>query len=565
MVTPTVGPDETTGLLRDSPAYNLYPDSYNNSPDVLGENGPDMPLQKSVNIDIDDKNNTRCLVKRRRCISTAWDFVKFFGPAVLVSVGYVDPGNWATDIEGGSRFGYSLLWVILFSNTFALILQTLCARLGLVTGKDLALHCRYNYSKLVAYILWILTELAIVSTDLAEVIGTALGLNLLFRIPLIWAVVVTALDTLLFLVITAIGPRFFEALIITLMGTISICFIIDVFFAKPNFKEVMSGFIPMIKPGSMYLVTGILGATIMPHNLYLHSGVIQSRQPAEGSKKAMKRACRFAFLDSLLALNVAFLVNAAILIVSAAAFWKHGIVVVAIQDAYKAIENLFNSKLAAIVFGIALLCAGQSSTMTGTLAGQIVMEGFVELKMKKWLRRLITRGLAIIPAAVVVMVLGEKGTTPLLVWSQVILSLQLPFAMVPLIRFTSSASIMGIHKSKIWVQILAWLCVIIITGLNVYLVYDSVTTIDGKAAQIGVGVTSGILGLLLSVLLVYITIVPLKTELTPVTTARLNEQEEKANTPILAQEDVNESNESNNGLSTLPANVPDSNNSYFKQ
>jgi manganese transport protein len=403
----------------------------------------------------------------------------FAGPAYLVSVGYMDPGNWATDLEGGARFGYSLLWVIVMSNMMAILLQTLSARLGIVTGRDLAQACRDNYPKPIAYMLWVLSEIAIAACDLAEVLGTAIGLNLLFGISLLYGVIITGFDTILFLIIQHFGIRKIEAFIVSLIATMGICFAVELFFSKPDFGLVVTGLVPHINSQSLYIAIGIIGATVMPHNLYLHSALVQTRL-VEPSVKGKKLACKYNLIDTSVALNAALLVNAAILILSASVFYKNGIIVTEIQQAHQLLSPMLGTGIASALFAVALLSSGQSSTLTGTLAGQIVMEGFLQFKMRPWLRRLVTRLLAIIPAIAVIAVQGEKGTYNLLILSQVILSLQLPFAVIPLIKFTSDKTKMGEFASKRWIQILAWIVAVIIIGLNIQLV--SVTVKDWFSA-----------------------------------------------------------------------------------
>jgi manganese transport protein len=397
----------------------------------------------------------------------------FAGPAYLVSVGYMDPGNWATDLEGGSRFGYALIWVILMSNMMAVLLQTLSARLGIVTGKDLAQACRAEYSKFASFTLWILCEIAIAAMDLAEVLGTILGLNLLFGLPLLWGAAVTLFDTFLLLAIQRYGIRKMEAFILSLITVIAGGFIVNLFLAKPDWGAAAAGLAPTLPVGSLYIILGIIGATVMPHNLYLHSSLVQTRRVSRivDSKAA---ACKYNLLDSAIALNAAFFVNSAILVLAAAVFYRHGIVVTEIQQADKLLEQLLGTRVAPIAFGLALLAAGQSSTLTGTLAGQIVMEGFVKIKLRPYLRRLITRVIALLPAVVVISISGDEGTYQLLILSQVILSLQLPFAIVPLVHFTSDKLKMGAFASKLWVKVLAWITSVIIIALNGKLVYDQV-------------------------------------------------------------------------------------------
>jgi manganese transport protein len=389
----------------------------------------------------------------------------FIGPAYLVSVGYMDPGNWATDLEGGARFGYQLIWVLLMSNLMAVLLQTLSARMGIVTGRDLAQSCRDNYPKPVAYMLWVLCEIAIAACDLAEVLGTAIGLNLLFGLPLIYGVIITGFDTILLLVIQNYGIRKMEAMILMFISTIGISFMMEVFLAKPVWGDILTGFVPRLNSESLYVAIGILGATVMPHNLYLHSALVQTR--IVGNTEESKRiACKYNFIDTTIALNAAFFVNAAILIVAAAVFFTRGVVVTEIQQAHELLSPLMGTALAGTLFGVALVTAGQSSTLTGTLAGQIVMEGFLKLRVRPFLRRLITRLIAIVPAVVVISLKGDRGSYDLLIMSQVILSIQLPFAVIPLIRFTSDKQIMGVFVNKAWVKVLAWIVAGVICMLN---------------------------------------------------------------------------------------------------
>lgn len=400
----------------------------------------------------------------------------FAGPGYLVAVGYMDPGNWATDLAGGSAFGYTLLSVILLSNLMAILLQSLCAKLGIVTGRDLAQACRDHYSTPVSFILWILCELAICACDLAEVIGTAIALNLLFGIPLIWGVCITALDVLVVLFLQNKGFRYLEALVITLILTIGVCFGLELIFSRPEMAEVAKGFIPSAEilknPAMLYIAIGILGATVMPHNLYLHSSIVQTRkyeQDAAGKREAIK----FATIDSTTALMLALFINAAILIVAAATFHKNGMHEVAeIQDAYKLLGATLSIPVASTLFALALLASGQNSTLTGTLAGQIVMEGFLRIRLRPWLRRLITRAIAIVPAVIVTAMYGESGTAQLLIFSQVVLSLQLSFAVIPLVIFTSDRKKMGEFVNPIWIQVLAWGTASIIVILNVKYLWD---------------------------------------------------------------------------------------------
>ncbi len=399
--------------------------------------------------------------------------LSFAGPAYLVSVGYMDPGNWATDLEGGARFGYQLIWVLLMSNAMAVLLQTLSARLGIVSGRDLAQACRENYPKPVALALWFLCEIAIAACDLAEVLGTAIGLNLLFHLPLLYGVILTAVDTLLFLVIQSFGIRKMEAFILALISTIGVCFAIEMVLAKPDWGEVVTGFVPRLTGESLYVAIGILGATVMPHNLYLHSALVQTRA-VNVTDEGKRQASKFNLLDTGIALNAAFCVNAAILVLSASVFFKNGVVVTEIKQAHELLTPLLGTTLGSVLFAVALLAAGQSSTLTGTLAGQIVMEGFLQIRIRPWLRRLITRMIAIIPAVLVIGVKGEHGSYDLLILSQVILSLQLPFAIIPLIQFSGDKSSMGTFANKLWVNVLAWTTAIIIVGLNGRLVFDSI-------------------------------------------------------------------------------------------
>jgi manganese transport protein len=407
----------------------------------------------------------------------------FSGPGYLVAVGYMDPGNWATDLAGGSAFGYTLLSVILLSNLMAILLQSLCARLGIVTGRDLAQACRDHYSRPVVIGLWLLCEIAISACDLAEVIGTAIALNLLFHIPLVWGVCLTALDVLLVLWLANRGFRWLEALVVSLVFLIGICFGLEILFSKPVWRDVLGGFVPSAEivrdPKMLYIAIGILGATVMPHNLYLHSSIVQTRkyhQNASGKAEAIK----FATIDSTTALMFALFINGAILVVSAATFYTRGHHDVAeIQDAFHLLSPMLGIGAAGIVFAIALLASGQNSTLTGTLAGQIVMEGFLNIRLRPWLRRLITRGIAVVPAAIVAGMYGENGAAKLLVLSQVVLSLQLPFAVVPLIQFTSDRRKMGEFATAPWLKVLAWSTAVVIIFLNVKLLLDAVGVTGG--------------------------------------------------------------------------------------
>lgn len=396
-------------------------------------------------------------------------FLAFAGPAYLISVGYMDPGNWATDIEGGSRFGYQLLWVILMSNAMALLMQTLSARLGIVTGRDLAQACRDEYPKPVVFVLWIFCEIAIAACDLAELLGTAIGLKLLFGLPLIVGILLTGFDTMLFLLIQNFGIRKMEFFIVLLISVMGICFGIEVFLSKPIIAEIATGFIPRLTSGNLYIAIGILGATVMPHNLYLHSALVQTRL-VEQTEQGKRQACKYNLIDTSIALNAAFFVNAAILIVASSAFYKNGLIVTEIQQAHSLLAPLLGTTLASVLFATALLASGQSSTLTGTYAGQIVMEGFLHFKMRPILRRMLTRMLAIVPAVIVIGLRGDQGSYDLLILSQVVLSLQLPFAVIPLICFTSDKEKMGAFANKTWISILAWVTALIIVVLNARLV-----------------------------------------------------------------------------------------------
>lgn len=397
----------------------------------------------------------------------------FLGPGYLVSVGYMDPGNWGTDIAGGAKYGYALLWVILASNLMAILLQTLCARLGLVTGKDLAQACRDYYKKPAAIALWLLCEVAIIACDLAEVIGSAVALELLFGLPLLIGVLITGLDVLLLLGLMRFGFRKIEALIITLVGTIALCFALQVFQAHPDWPAVAKGLVTPQLPDkdALFIALGILGATVMPHNLYLHSSIVQTRA-YEKTEKGLKDAVNAATIDTVTALGMAFFVNAAILVVAAAAFHSTGHFDVAdLKEAHVLLKPLLGGA-AATAFALALLASGQSSTITGTLAGQIVMEGFLQIKIAPWLRRLITRALAIIPAMVLIGLSGGKDTVKLLTFSQVVLSMQLSFAIFPLLAFTSDPRRMGRFANPLWLKLTGLVVCVLIAGLNVKLLWD---------------------------------------------------------------------------------------------
>jgi len=403
--------------------------------------------------------------------------IAFSGPGFLVAVGYMDPGNWATDLAGGAKFGYSLLAVILVSNFMAILLQHLCIKLGVSTGRDLAQACRDHYSTPVVWFLWIICELAIAACDLAEVVGSAIGLQLLFRIPLVWGCLITASDVMLVLYLQTKGFRYIEAIVIALIAVIGTCFAAELIFARPSAAGILAGFVPgphiIVNQGMLYVSIGILGATVMPHNLYLHSSIVQTRK-FEQTRVGRRQAIQFATIDSTVALMFALFINAAILILAAAAFhWSGHQDVAEIQDAYRLLSPLLGVGIASILFAVALLASGQNSTLTGTLAGQIVMEGFLNLRIKPWLRRLITRLIAIIPAVLVIGIFGEGKTTDLLVASQVALSMQLGFAVWPLMRFTSERAKMGEFANRLWLRILGWTTAGIIILLNLKLLLDT--------------------------------------------------------------------------------------------
>jgi manganese transport protein len=381
----------------------------------------------------------------------------------------MDPGNWATDLEGGARFGYQLLWVLVMSNLMALLLQTLSSRLGIVTRRDLAQACRDEYPRAVSYALWVLCELAIVACDLAEVLGAAIGLNLLFHLPLLIGVLVTAADTLLVLWFTRVGIRVIEAFVLVLIATIAGCFAFEIFLARPQATEIIGGLVPHLNLQSLYIAVAILGATVMPHNLYLHSALVQTRQIGR-TDQDKRRACRYNFFDLSIALNGALFVNAAILILAASVFFKRHIIVTEIQQAYQLLSPLLGTTAASVLFALALLSSGQSSTLTGTMAGQIVMEGFLRFRMQPWLRRAVTRFFAITPAALTIYFAGATGSYKLIILSQIIISFQLPFAVIPLVHFTSDRKRMGGFANGLWLQLGAWLCAAVVLVLNIWLV-----------------------------------------------------------------------------------------------
>jgi manganese transport protein len=410
--------------------------------------------------------------------ATLWKkALAFAGPGYLVAVGYMDPGNWATDLAGGSRFGYGLLSVILLANLMAILLQGLAAKLGIATGRDLAQACRDHYGPKTRVALWVLCEVAIAACDLAEVIGTAIGLNLLFGIPLVWGICITALDVLMVLYLQHKSFRWLETLVVVLIAGIAGCFLFEIFISQPDLGQVARGFVPTTELfhdwDRLYIAVGILGATVMPHNLYLHSSIVQTRQYPE-TPAGKRMAVRFAFADSTVALSFALFINCAILIVAAATFHVSGHTGVAeIQDAYALLTPLLGVTGASAVFALALLASGQNSTVTGTLAGQIVMEGFLNIRLRPWLRRLVTRAIAIVPAAITAILFGEHGTAQLLILSQVVLSLQLPFAVVPLVLFTSDRRKMGEHVNSTGIKLLAAAVAIAIVGLNGWLLMQT--------------------------------------------------------------------------------------------
>jgi manganese transport protein len=402
--------------------------------------------------------------------------VAFLGPGYLVAVGYMDPGNWATSLAGGSKFGYTLLTVALLSNLMAMLLQALCARLGIGAGRDLAQACRDAFPRWVSWPLWVLTEIAICATDLAEVIGTAIGLNLLFKIPLEIGVLITALDVFLILWLQNLGFRWIEAFVVTLMGVIALCFLVQIAMADPDWGAVIRGFAPTTEivrnPDMLYLAIGIIGATVMPHNLYLHSGVVQTRRFGE-SIEDRREAIKLATIDSTIALTFALTINASILILAAATFNKAGKTDVAeLDQAHAFLAPLLGSAIAPTLFGIALLCCGLNSTVTATLSGQIVMEGFIDIRLPAWARRLTTRAIAITPAAIVTIWYGEAGTAKLLIFSQVVLGIALPFSVIPLVMFTADRRKMGALAAPIWVTLLATLTVVVLIAFNFKLLAD---------------------------------------------------------------------------------------------
>lgn len=473
----------------------------------MSYNDSSYPSLSEVHQSVDTTNTRR--PRWRRILS-------FFGPAYLVSVGYMDPGNWATDLAGGSQFGYQLIWVLLMSNLMALLLQSLSARLGIVRGRDLAQANRETYPRFINIPLYVLAEIAIAATDLAEVLGMAIGLQLLTGLPLIWGVLITVLDTFLLLFLQRLGMRKMEAFIIALVFIIGMSFLIEIMLAKPDLGEVAKGFAPHIPNNTaLYIAIGIIGATVMPHNLYLHSALVQTRK-IKRDRPGIKKALKLNFFDSAIALNLAFFVNAAILVLAATVFFKTGRTDVAeLKDAHHLLDQLLGTKLAPALFAIALIAAGQSSTVTGTLAGQIVMEGYLHLRINPWVRRLLTRLIAIIPALIVILISGENNVDSLLVLSQVILSLQLGFAIIPLIHFVSDKKTMGEFAIKPIVQMAAWLITIVLVYLNVRMVTEQAASFFAEPGQVFWKIIIVLAGLLFISLLLVATIYPLLKRKTP--------------------------------------------------
>ncbi len=439
-----------------------------------------------------------------------WRVLRFCGPAAMISVGYMDPGNWATGLEGGARFGYQLMWVLLVSNLIAILLQSLAARLGIVGRLDLAQACRAYYARPVSLALWLLCEVAIIACDLAELLGSAIALNLLFGIPLAWGALITAVDVMLIIALQHYGIRKLEAVVAALVLTIGACMVIEMLIVQPAWGAVARGFVPRLDSASLLVAIGILGATVMPHNLYLHSSLVQTRR-IEAGVAAQREAIRYNIADTVLALGIAFFINSAILVLSASTFFERGIVVTELKQAHELLTPVLGVTLASTVFAIALLASGQSSTITGTLAGQVVMEGFVRLRMSPIKRRLLTRAIAIVPAVAVLVYAGEQGVLQLLILSQVVLSLQLPFAIVPLIRFTNAQRIMGTFASPVWMYGLAYAAAVMIIGLNAWLVMQALATPSGifSWARGGQYLIAAV-AILYAVLLAWVTFAPLK-------------------------------------------------------
>jgi len=446
-----------------------------NQPDRISESSPNTAWRKPAG------QASLAEVHRSILVPVTASFWRklfaFSGPGFLIAVGYMDPGNWATDLQGGAQFGYTLLSVVMISNLMAILLQHLSIKLGVATGRDLAQACRDHYSTPTVWFLWIGCEIAIAACDLAEVVGSAIALQLIFGIPLVWGCVITAADVLAVLFLQSKGFRYIEALVITLILTIAGCFGAELFWSKPGYLGVIMGFVPgpqlLTNPDMLYISIGIIGATVMPHNLYLHSSIVQTRK-FEQNNEGKRDAIKFATIDSTVALMFALLVNGAILALAATAFhWSGHQDVAQIQDAYKLLSPLLGVGGASILFAVALLASGQNSTLTGTLAGQVVMEGFVNLRLRPWLRRLITRLIAIVPAVCVIGFFGESKTTQLLVASQVVLSMQLGFAVWPLMRFTGEKAKMGVFANRTWLKILGWTTTAVIIILNVKLLFDT--------------------------------------------------------------------------------------------
>ena len=449
-----------------------------------------------------------------------WRLLRYCGPAAMISVGYMDPGNWATGLEGGARFGYQLMWVLLASSLIAMLLQSLAARLGIAGRMDLAQACRAYYSRPVVLALWVLCEIAIIACDLAELLGSAIALNLLFGIPLAWGALITGVDIMLIIALQHYGIRKLEAVVAAMVLTIGTCMVIEMLLVRPAWGAVVGGFVPRLDSASLLVAIGILGATVMPHNLYLHSSLVQTRR-IEANQAAQSEAIRYNIIDTMLALTIAFFINAAILVLSASTFFERGIVVTELRQAHELLTPVLGATLASTVFAIALLAAGQSSTITGTLAGQVVMEGFLRLRMSPIKRRLLTRALAIVPAVTVLLYAGEEGVLQMLVLSQVVLSLQLPFAIVPLIRFTSTPRFMGAFVSPFWLRFLASAAALMIIFLNAWLVMRAFESPTGVFSASGPAqYLLGLVAILCAALLVWITFVPLK--LKPVYTSTDN-------------------------------------------
>ena len=438
-----------------------------------------------------------------------WRALRFCGPAAMVSVGYMDPGNWATGLEGGARFGYQLMWVLLASSLIAMLLQTLAARLGIAGRMDLAQACRAYYHRPVALALWIPCEIAIVACDLAELLGSAIALNLLFGIPLAWGALVTGVDVMLIIALQHYGVRKLEALVAALVVTIGACMVTEMFLARPLWNAVAAGFVPRLDAASLLVAVGILGATVMPHNLYLHSSLVQTRR-IDLNVAARREAIRYNLADTMVALTIAFFINASILALSASTFFERGIVVSELRQAHELLTPALGTTVASTLFAVALLAAGQSSAITGTLAGQIVMEGFVRFRMGPIRRRLLTRALAIVPAVAVLVHAGEDGVLQLLVLSQVVLSMQLPFAILPLIRFTNTISIMGSFTSPKWLSCLAYSAAVLIISLNVWLVWYALGPTGALTGTSAMRWVFSLIGLFLGVLLLWVTFAPLR-------------------------------------------------------